>query len=239
MPVITISSQYGAGARDVGRLVADALVLQYVDQSVLVDAARQLGVTVSSVAEHDERTDSLRQRLGHFLQRALERSAAGGQVDPMLGAANLEVMLAQSYQDIAEGDVPGILDDRTYLDAISQIILDMAKDGEVIIIGRGGQMVLQDHPSALHVQLVADEETRAARVQQWEGIDHEQALERMRAFNRSRAAFHKKFWKVDVWDPRLYDLVINTTRLDYAAAADLVVQASRARQEAPLSEARS
>lgn len=239
MPVITISSQYGAGARDVGRLVADALVLQYVDQSVLVDAARQLGVTVSSVAERDERTDSLRQRLGHFLQRALERSAAGGQVDPMLGAANLEVMLAQSYQDIAEGDVPGILDDRSYLDAISQIIVDMAKDGDVIIIGRGGQMVLQDHPGALHVQLVADEETRAARVQQWEGIDHEQAIERMRAFNRSRAAFHKKFWKVDVWDPRLYDLVINTTRLDYPAAADLVVQASHARQEAPLSEARS
>jgi len=239
MPVITISSQYGAGARDVGRLVADSLTLQYVDQSVLVDAARQLGVTVSSVAERDERTDSLRQRLGHFLQRALERSAAGGQVDPMLGAANLEVMLAQSYQDIAEGDVPGILDDRSYLDAISQIILDVAKDGDVIIIGRGGQMVLQDHPGALHVQLVADEETRAGRVQQWEGVDHDQAIERMRAFNSSRAAFHKKFWKVDVWDPRLYDLVINTTRLDYAAAADLVVQASRARQEAPLSEARS
>lgn len=239
MPVITISSQYGAGARDVGRFVADSLTLQYVDQSVLVDAARQLGVTVSSVAERDERTDSLRQRLGHFLQRALERSAAGGQVDPMLGAANLEVMLAQSYQDIAEGDVPGILDDRSYLDAISQIILDVAKDGDVVIIGRGGQMVLQDHPGALHVQLVADEETRAGRVQQWEGIDHDQSIERMRAFNRSRAAFHKKFWKVDVWDPRLYDLVINTTRLDYPAAADLVVQASRARQEAPLSEAHS
>jgi cytidylate kinase len=238
MPVITVSSQHGAGARDVGRIVADELVLQYVDQSVLVDAARQLGVTVSKVARKDERTDSLRERLGHFLQRALERSAAGGQVDPMLGAANLEVMLAQTYQEMAEGEVPGIVDDRSFLEASSQIIRDLADSGDVVIIGRGGQMILQELPGAVHVQLVADEEDRAVRVQEWEGLDHEGAIERMRSFNRSRAAFHKKFWKVDVWDPRLYDLVINTSRLSYETAASLIIDSTRAKEGTPV-EARS
>jgi cytidylate kinase len=220
--VVTLSSQHGAGARDVGRLVADRLMLQYVDQTVLVDAARELGVTVSSVAERDERTDSWRQRMGHFLQRALERSAAGGQVDPMLGAANLEVMLAQTYQEMAEGDVPGVVDDRSILEAMGHIIEDLATGGDVVIIGRGGQMILQDRSDAVHVQLVADVEVRAQRVMGWESLDEEGAVERMRSFDRSRAAFHKKFWKVDVWDPRLYDLVINTTALDYSAAADLI-----------------
>jgi cytidylate kinase len=73
MPVVTISSQFGAGAPDVGRRVADRLRLQYVDQAILVDAARELGVSVKSVEEHDERTDSFRERMVHFLQRALER----------------------------------------------------------------------------------------------------------------------------------------------------------------------
>jgi len=196
MPVVTISSQHGAGARDVGRLVADSLVLQYVDQSVLVDAARQLGVTVSKIARKDERTDSFRERLGHFLQRALERSAAGGQVDPMLGAANLEVMLAQTYQEMADGEIPGIVDDRSFLEASSQIIRELG------------------------------EEVRATRVQQWEDLGHDEAIERMRSFNRSRAAFHKKFWKVDVWDPRLYDLVLNTNRLSYETVARLILEAA-------------
>ena len=62
MPVVTISAQYGAGAIDVGRYVAGELTLHYVDKSVLVDAARELGVTVSRVASKDERTDSLRER---------------------------------------------------------------------------------------------------------------------------------------------------------------------------------
>ena len=39
-------------------------------------------------------------------------------------------------------------------------------------------------------------------------------------------------WKVDVWDPRLYDLVINTTQLSYAAAAEIVALAVGAKSSA-------
>lgn len=229
MSVVTVSSQFGAGARQVGRAIADQLVMQYVDQAVLVDAARQLGVTVKSVSEHDERTDSLRQRLGHFLQRALERSAAGGNVDPLMGAGNLELMLAQSYEDVMESDVPAFIDDRTYLETITDVLKDLASRGDVVMIGRGSQMILRDHPDTLHIQLVADEDQRIAQVMEWESVTREVAERRARDFNRHRAAFHKKFWRVDVWDPRLYDLVINTTHLSYADAAAIAAVAVKAK----------
>lgn len=232
MPVVTISAHHGAGAIDVGRYVAGELTLHYVDQSVLVDAARELGVTVSRVASKDERTDSLRERIGHFLQRALERSAAGGQVDPMLGAANLEVMLAQTYQEIADGDVPGIVDDRAFRQAATHIIEDLAEAGDVLILGRGSQMILRDFPGATHVQLVAEESVRIGRVMEWEGLSEEDAIARIRDSIRGREAFHKKFWKVDVWDPRLYDLVINTSKLSFETAGDLIVGAARANAQA-------
>jgi cytidylate kinase len=229
MSVVTVSSQFGAGARQVGRAVADQLALQYVDQAVLVDAARQLGVTVKSVSAHDERTDSLRKRLGHFLQRALERSAAGGNVDPLMGAGNLELMLAQSYQDVMESEVPTFIDDRTYLETITEILKDLATRGDVVIIGRGSQMILRESSDTLHIQLVAEEEERITHVMEWESVSHEVAERRARDFNRHRAAFHKKFWRVDVWDPRLYDVVINTTRLSYTDAADIVAVAVNAK----------
>jgi cytidylate kinase len=225
MPVVTVSSQFGAGARQVGRVIADQLVLQYVDQAVLVDAARQLGVTVKSVAKHDERTDSFRQRLGHFLQRALERSAAGGHVDPLMGAGNLELMLAQSYQDVMESEVPAFIDDRTYLETVTSILEDLARRGDMLFIGRGSQMILRDRADALHVQLVADEDARVERVMQWESVNRDEARRRARDFNRHRAAFHKKFWRVDVWDPRLYDVVINTTSIGYEDAAAIACAA--------------
>ena len=221
MSVVTVSSQYGAGARDVARLVADRLSLQYVDQAVLVDAARYLGTTVQQIAEHDERTDSFRERLAHFMQRALERSAAAG-IDPVVGTGNVELMLAQTYGDLTEGVAPSFIDDRTYRQTVTGIIQELAQPGDMVIIGRGSQMILRDRPNTTHIQLVADEAVRLQRVMQWESLSEDDAKTRMQEFNRSRAAFHKKFWKVDVWDPHLYNLVINTTTLSYAAAADLV-----------------
>ena len=35
MPVVTVSSQYGAGARDVARRLSRELGLEYIDQTVL------------------------------------------------------------------------------------------------------------------------------------------------------------------------------------------------------------
>ena len=221
MPVVTVSSQYGGGARDVARSLSRDLGLEYIDQTVLVDASRQLGRTVSEVAEKDERTDSLRARLGHFLQRALERSAAGGAIDPMLGSGNLELMLSQSYQELSDSG-SGVVDDRAILNTTSQIIESIAQRGNVVIIGRGGQMILRDLPDVTHVQLVAEPPVALARIQEWEGVDEIMAARRIEEFNSGRADFHRKFWQVDVWSPLLYDLVINTTHLTYVQAAQLV-----------------
>ena len=221
MTVVTISGQFGAGAREVGQLIADRLQSDYVDQAVLVAAARALGVAVNRVAERDERADTLRERIAHFLERMLERSAVGGVADPFIGAPTLELMLSQSYQDVAGEEAEPRLDDKVYLATISHVITDLANRGRVVIIGRGSQMILRGHQNSVHLQMIADLSVRIARVQESEGLSPADAEERIRTFDRGRARFHKKFWKVDVWDPRLYDAVINTTTIDYDTTAEI------------------
>ena len=160
-----------------------------------------------------------------------ERSSArpaGGNVDPLMGAGNLELMLSQGYEDMMESATPTKLDDRTYRETISHVITEIADGGNIVVIGRGGQMILRDKPDTVHIQLVAGVDERAERVMQNLALPEEEARKRMRDFNRSREAFHKKFWKVDVWDPRLYDVVINTTNISYDAAADCVIQITEA-----------
>ena len=78
MPVITIAGSLGSGAREIAQSVARELKLDYVDQEILVEAARELGVSVATVERHDERPSSLAERLGSVMRTLMERSAAAG-----------------------------------------------------------------------------------------------------------------------------------------------------------------
>ena len=98
-----------------------------------------------------------------------------------------------------------------------------------MILGRGSQMILKDMPAALHVLCVAPQKLRAMRLAEREGIGLEEATRRLTEGDRARCSFYKKFWRVEVEDPNPYDLTIDTARLSYKIAADLVASAARAK----------
>src|SRR5207247_8822726 len=100
MPVITMSGNIASGAREIGQAVAEDLGIPFVDQQLLVQAAQRCGVPVGTVAEHDERRGSFRERLSSLLRTVLERSAASG-ADPLPGTTGLEAVLSRSYADMA------------------------------------------------------------------------------------------------------------------------------------------
>ncbi len=100
MTMVTISGQAGSGAREVGRLAAQRLEVDYIDQEILVREARELGVPVESVVSRDERTAGLGERLASMFRRFLERSATAGSTDPMLGSG-LDVVLSRTYGEAA------------------------------------------------------------------------------------------------------------------------------------------
>ena len=90
-------------------------------------------------------------------------------------------------------------------------------------------MILAELPQALHVLCVAPQQLRALRLAERDGIGLEEAARRVSDSDRARHAFHRKFWKVEVDSATLYDLSIDTSRLSYEVAADLVATASRAK----------
>ena len=60
-------------------------------------------------------------------------------------------------------------------------------------------------------------------------IDREEAARHIDENDSSRKAFVMRFFKKDIEDPHLYDLVINTRYIGYDAAARLIVSASAAK----------
>lgn len=232
MLLVTMSGTIGSGAREVGRLAAEILGIDYVDRQIMVDAARRLGVSAEALAERDERCAGFRDRLANMLRTFLERSAAGGVEDPLVGSGGLEVLLDRSYAEMGAevGSSAQELDDTAYIETVSAIISELGQRGDIVIVGRGSQVILKELLTALHVLTHAPLELCARRIVERDQLTPEEASKRVQESDSGRAAFYRKFFKVDVNDSGLYDLVIDTARLPYTAAAEIVAVAARAKQ---------
>jgi cytidylate kinase len=234
MPVITVSGALGSGARDVAQLVAHRLGLDYVDREILARTAQSLGVSVAAVEQRDERPATLGERVASMLTSFLERSAVAGG-DPALGPESLALLFSRTYSEAASEQPggPPELDERRYIRTITSVIEALAEGGNVVLVGRGSPVILRDRPGSLNVLTMAPLETRVQRIALREEITVAEARRRVQESDRGRAAFHRKFFKVEADDPSLFDLVICTGHLSYEVGAELSVTAARALETSP------
>jgi cytidylate kinase len=113
---------------------------------------------------------------------------------------------------------------QAYRQAVQQIMQEHAIQGNVVIIGRAGQMILSGWPEVLHVRVIAPRPLRIERLAARQEISLESALAQVEASDRHRRSYLKRFYNVQWDDPNLYDLVINTAHLAPIAAAQLITQ---------------
>ncbi len=104
----------------------------------------------------------------------------------------------------------------------AETILRLAKLGDVIIIGRGANIITAKLNSAFHVRLVAPQEKRVQHIQEKEHLDRSAALEFIHREDKGRQRYLKRYYRKDINDPLLYHLVINTELMGYERAARLI-----------------
>ncbi len=109
-----------------------------------------------------------------------------------------------------------------YLQAVEGVMRDLAGAGEVVIVGRGGQMALRGFAGALHVRVIAPLEVRAARLAERYRISIQAATAQARASDRARARYLRQYYAARIDDTLLYDLVINTAQVNVEQAARLL-----------------
>jgi cytidylate kinase len=232
MPVITVSGTLGSGAREVAQAVAGAMQLEYVDHEIMVEAARELGVSVAAVESRDERRGGFGERLAGVMRTIMERSAQAGTPDPIGGG--LELVLSRSYGEAADlGAAPGSPDDEAYISTLTSVIRGVASRGNVVILGRGSQAILHDEPGTLHVWVAAPIEHRIANIMQRDNLGRGEAEKRIKKSDAGRDAFHRHFFKVEPNSPALYDMGINAARISVDTAAKMVALAAAERTPRP------
>jgi cytidylate kinase len=119
---------------------------------------------------------------------------------------------------------PGSLYQR-YFEALGQLMKELAAQGNVLLVGRGGNRFLSDDEAAFHVRLVAPMEVRLRRVMEHRWLREKQARQLIAQSDSERRSFYENYFGADWTNPLEYHLTVNTGRLG-PAAVDLIASAA-------------
>lgn len=203
--VVTVSNQYGAGALAVAKRAADLLGYEYVDRELPVVVAKRLSISPEEVDANEDTGRTLGERLLTGLERTTPELAAVSDAEPF---------------------------DQELLRAVQQAVRDYARRDRVVIVGRGGALILGRDDNVLRVFMHAPREWRIAHVAAAYRLDAKAAQVEVELIDRMRGAYLHDWYGAEFGDPENYDLCIDTSRFDETAAAALIASAVRIRSEA-------
>jgi cytidylate kinase len=197
MAVITISRQFGAGGITLGKMVAEKFGYTFADTEIIKMVAEMANVST------------------HFVE-TVEREA-GGKFAKFISKTVSKPLVERILKDER-----GYIDEEIYLDYLVLIIAQMADDGDVVILGRGSQYILNDHPDAYHILLIDTFENRVRFMQKNYDLSQGRAAQAVKNEDKRRLNLYKKLGKTDYDNPDLYHLVINGNRIHLDKALQLV-----------------
>ncbi len=206
MPVITIARQTGSLGDEIGTDVAERLHLRVVDQDLVDEVALRLGVPPAQLTERDERETTLVSELVRTMRR--------------LYPATISPLSADTVD----------VDAAAFAQVIRQVIWEVARADDAVILGRGASFILGEHPETVHVLIVAPFDIRLERVMATESLDRGAANKRLRESDANRARYIRHLYRANWLDAANYDLVINTGHFSELRAASLICAAA-ARQD--------
>ena len=191
-----------------------------------VTISRQAGCGAVMVSE----------KLAHYLQQHSPHDGAVWSVfdrelmDKVLADHNLPKYLAQFLPEDRASQIEDTLADifgvhpptHTVVQQTAETLLQLAELGNVILIGRAGNIVTAKLPNMLHVRLVAPLEDRIERICRDDKKTPAEARRFCLEEEQARARYVKTYSHADNNDSLLYHLVVNTSRVGCEAAARLI-----------------
>lgn len=198
--VVTIGRQMGSGGRELGRLLAERLGVEFFDKKLLLEAAAESGLIPELMERDDERGPG-------FLS------------GPMSGLS-----LGMSH---ALG-VPTV-NDSVYR-AQSEVIQRLGREKSCVIVGRTADYVLRNHPRCINIFVSApeDECVRRLLARGDRGTEAE-ARSMVRKINKLRASYYNFYTDRQWGHASTYDLTVNSSLLPMEDLAELVAAYVKAR----------
>lgn len=108
---------------------------------------------------------------------------------------------------------------------VTRTIFNLARRGNVILVGRGSHIITASFKHVLHVRLIASRESRIENLERYYHFGREDAEEFLVKTDKARKRYVRQNFSADVDDPLAYHLVINTGRSGFDASARVIGEA--------------
>lgn len=222
MAVISISRQYGSGGDEIAERICEILSYRRFDKQMIAQAAVDAGLSEQEIIDYSEDSHKVR----NFLDRLLNRQPVA-----MQGKVWREEPggVRVSVDTVITGDIA--------LTLVQKAIRSAYQAGNVVIVGRGGQVLLREDPGVLHIRVEAPmedriqrvrEQLRATRVIYTADIEpRRQAQDLILARDAASADYIHHFYNEDWTNPMLYHAIINTGRLSLEQAAQCIAHMAK------------
>ncbi len=114
-----------------------------------------------------------------------------------------------------------------YQNLMESVIFEAARSGQGVIIGHGSQVLLHDFGCAMHVLIMAQEDSRIHRLMHEMALSREAAQKLIRQSDSQKKGFFRYAFHKDWDDPTLYDLCINADKIGADSAVQFIMEMAR------------
>ncbi|MBW2279313.1 MAG: cytidylate kinase-like family protein [Deltaproteobacteria bacterium] len=201
--LITVSRRFGAGGSEVAGRVAESLGWRVVDNAFVDQVAERAGLPPEEVARREERTPT-------FLDR-LSRTTA-------LAFPEIFATPVTSVEGFEEEKLVKIT---------RNLVAELASEGRIVLVGRAAAAMLADNPEAIHVLLVGTRDDRIRFTMDRLNLDAAAAAQAVDDVDRNRERYHREYYGREWLDAANYDMTLNTSRLGFRGAAELIEARAR------------
>ena len=193
--IITISREFGSGGRTIGRQVAEKLGYKFYDAEIIERVIEKSGLSREIVEKYDEYAT----HKSSFLYSIAINSANAS---------------ADSYHGTSFASQVHI--------AQIQVINEIAKEGNCVIIGRGADYILRDRADVLNVFVYADMKFKCDRVLSLYGETDKKIEDRIKDKDTKRRVFYRSFAMREWGVYQNYHMMLDSGIIGLDRCADMI-----------------
>jgi len=201
MAVITISRQFGAGGKTFGKGIADKLGYSFADEDIIERAAVEINVSSD--------------------WKEIVELEPGGKFQRYISKLN---PFGESLMERPLNDKQRNIDGYKYVELLNTIINQFAKEGDAVIVGRGGQYILENFEGAYHIFMIADQKDRIQFMVDNYPYSYDKAVQIVKRMDKRRENLYTFFGRKDYNDLTRYHLTLNISLLSLEKAEELVCE---------------
>ncbi len=195
--IITIGRELGSGGRTIGKMVANRLGIPYYDRELIDKAAENSGLATQYIESSEQRITN------SFLYNLAMGTSYGYGI---LQNANRQTLP---------------LSEQIY-EAQREVITKFANQGRCVIVGRCADQILAEREDVFRVFIYADMDKRILRGIQEYGMAKQTARKEIEKSDKERSRHYNIFTDKTWGDRHNYDLLLNSSKLDYENCAKII-----------------